>query len=214
MIRILILAVLIIPLIISLGYLLTHPMPSHNLAAFEAMFNGVRAAGGQDQTRPKQKVADPPKQAPHAGDPNIPEGNHIRIKTADGSFLIELFSADAPDTVANFKLLAAGGFYDGLAFHRVVSGFMAQGGNPESKGTGGLDYRIPAEFNDHRHITGTVGMMRATEAYSSGSQFYICYGAHPALDGKYTVFGQVIEGQDVVNRIKKGTIMSSVKVLP
>ncbi len=207
-----ILALLIVPLLISLAYLATHPMPSHDVVSLE------RAFGGQPE-----KSADTAKEdwrlhafekAPQAGDPGIPAGNHIRVETDLGTFAFELFPKEAPNTVANFKALAGRGFYDGLTFHRVIPGFVAQGGDPKGNGTGGPGYHIKAEFNSHKHVTGAVAMARGPDPDSAGSQFYICYGAHPHLDGHYTVFGQVIEGQDVVDRITKGTVMRKVSVLP
>lgn len=194
-----------------MGYLLTHSMPSQNMAAIKETLTGEKIVPGNSVQKAKIKL---PGKAPRAGDPGIPEGNHVRIETDNGTFLIELFQDEAPNTVANFKALAASGFYNALTFHRVVPGFMAQGGDPKGNGTGGPGYHIKAEFNDHRHITGAVGMMHSRDPDSAGSQFYICYGDHPNLDGKYTVFGQVIEGQETVNRIRKGTVMNKVTVLP
>jgi len=208
-----ILILLIVPLLISLGYLFTHPMPSHNPAALEAAFSGRPPAAENTQAKEGWRMH-VFRQAPQAGDPGIPEGNHIRVDTNLGSFTFELFSQDAPNTAANFKALAARGFYDGLTFHRVIPGFVAQGGDPKGNGTGGPGYHVRAEFNSRRHVTGAVAMARSSDPDSAGSQFYICYGAHPHLDGHYTVFGQVVEGQDVVDRITKGTVMNKVSVLP
>jgi len=206
-----ILTILIIPLLISVGYLLTHSMPSHNITAIKEVHTGERIVTGNSRRTAKIKL---PEKAPRAGDPGIPEGNHVRIETDNGTFLIELFQDEAPNTVANFKVLAAREFYNGLTFHRVVPGFMAQGGDPKGNGTGGPGYHIKAEINSHKHVTGAVGMIHSSDPDSAGSQFYICYGDHPNLDGKYTVFGQVIEGQEAVNRIRKGTVMNKVTVLP
>ena len=152
--------------------------------------------------------------APQAGDKDIPEGGHISIETDHGSILIELYPDTAPNTVANFKALAAKGFYDGLKFHRVIAGFMAQGGDPEGSGMGGPGYKIKAEFNERKHLRGTVAMARSAHPDSAGSQFYICFDAHPHLDRQYTVFGQVIEGMDVVDQIRQGDTMSRVTVQP
>ncbi len=152
--------------------------------------------------------------APTAEDADIPAGNHVRIRTDKGEILIELYPDDAPDTVANFKKLAASGFYDGLVFHRVIPGFVAQGGDPKGDGTGGPGYRIRAEFNARRHERGTVAMARAADPDSAGSQFYICYDDLPHLDGQYTVFGRVVEGMDVVDRIRVGDVMREVRVEP
>jgi len=152
--------------------------------------------------------------APQAGDEGIPEGNHIKIETEHGDILIELYADSAPNTVANFKALAGKGYYDGLIFHRVIPGFMAQGGDPDGRGTGGPGYKVKAEFNERKHVRGTVAMARSSDPDSAGSQFYICYGDTPHLDGQYTIFGQVVEGMDAVDAIKQGDAMSKVSVLP
>lgn len=152
--------------------------------------------------------------APQAGDKDIPAGNHIKIETAHGEVLIELYPDSAPNTVANFKALAGKGFYDGLKFHRVIAGFMAQGGDPEGTGRGGPGYKVKAEFNARKHVRGTVAMARSASPDSAGSQFYICFGPQSHLDGQYTIFGQVVEGMDVVDQIKQGDVMNKVTVLP
>jgi len=154
------------------------------------------------------------KTAPQAGDTDIPAGNHIKIETEYGDILIELYPDSAPNTVANFKALAGKGFYDGLTFHRVIAGFMAQGGDPDGTGTGGPGYKVKAEFNDRKHVRGTVAMARSASPDSAGSQFYICFAPQPHLDGQYTIFGQVVEGMDVVDQIKQGDVMTQVSVLP
>jgi peptidylprolyl isomerase/peptidyl-prolyl cis-trans isomerase B (cyclophilin B) len=156
---------------------------------------------------------DYPTHAPKAGDANVPKGNHVTITTKYGDIVMELYPDSAPDTVANFKVLAASGFYDGLTFHRVVPGFVVQGGDPEGTGRGGPGYTIHSEFNIHKHITGSLAMARKPDPDSAGSQFYIALAPQPSLDGKYTVFGQVIKGMDVVNKIKKGDVMIHVSVV-
>ncbi len=142
--------------------------------------------------------------APKAGDEGIPEEDRVVLVTEHGEITIELYADSAPDTVANFKALVGRGFYDGLSFHRVIPGFMAQGGCPEGTGTGGPGYKIKAEFNDRPHQRGTVAMARAAHPDSAGSQFYICFEPQPHLDGDYTVFGQVISGMEVVDAIRQG----------
>jgi peptidyl-prolyl cis-trans isomerase B (cyclophilin B) len=129
-----------------------------------------------------------------------------------GTIQIEFYPDSAPNTVANFEKLANGGFYNGLTFHRVEPGFVVQGGDPNGDGTGGPGYKIKAEFNERKHLTGTVAMARATNPDSAGSQFYICLAPAPFLDNQYTVFGQVTEGMDLVQRIRRGDKMTSVKV--
>jgi len=152
--------------------------------------------------------------APQAGDEGIPEGNHIKIETKNGDMMIELYPDSAPNTVANFKALAGKGYYDGLKFHRVIAGFMAQGGDPDGTGMGGPGYKVKAEFNDRTHVHGTLAMARSSDPDSAGSQFYICFAPAPHLDGQYTVFGQVTEGLDVLDQIKQGDLMIKVSVLP
>jgi len=150
--------------------------------------------------------------APQADDDDIPVGDDVTITTEYGDIVIKLFSDSAPNTVANFKSLVGKGFYDGLQFHRVIDGFMAQGGCPDGTGRGGPGYKIKAEFNDRCHQRGTVAMARSANPDSAGSQFYICYGEQPHLDGEYTVFGQVEMGMDIVDKIEQGDAMGCVKV--
>ena len=209
-----IIVLLLIPFTVSVAYLLTHPMPSHDPAALEAAFSGKPPPREKEIKAKKVWRTGLFRKAPKAGDAGIPEGNHIRVETNLGSFTFELFPKEAPNTVANFKALAGKGFYDGLTFYRVISGFAAQGGDPEGNGAGGPGYHIKAETNRHRHVTGTVAMARSSGSDSAGSRFYICYGAHPHLDGHDTVFGRITGGQDVVDRITRGTVMEKVSVLP
>ena len=134
------------------------------------------------------------------------------IETTKGRIVFEFYPQDAPKTVENFVTLANKRFYDGLTFHRVVPGFVIQGGDPQGDGSGGPGYHIKAEFNGRKHLDGTVAMARAADPDSAGSQFYICLGPQPFLDGKYTVFGQVIEGLDVVHQIAVGDVMKTVRI--
>jgi len=129
-----------------------------------------------------------------------------------GSIVIEFYSDVAPNTVANFEKLANEGFYNGLNFHRIVPNFVVQGGDPKGDGTGGPGYKIKAEFSERKHLTGSVAMARSQDVDSAGSQFYICLEPQPSLDRKYTVFGQVTEGMELVKGIRKGDKMKSVKV--
>jgi len=130
-----------------------------------------------------------------------------------GEIRIEFFPEDAPKTVENFVTLARQGFYDGLTFHRVVPGFVVQGGDPRGNGTGGPGYTIAAEFNRRPHVRGTVAMARSQHPDSAGSQFYITYGPTPHLDGNYTVFGQVVAGMEHVDRIRQGDRMRAVTIV-
>jgi cyclophilin family peptidyl-prolyl cis-trans isomerase len=124
------------------------------------------------------------------------------IHTNAGPVTLELFDEDAPKTVANFRKLAADGFYDGLIFHRVIRDFMVQGGCPEGTGTGGPGYTFEDEINEHKVVRGAFAMANAGPN-TNGSQFFIVTtDAAPWLDGKHTVFGQVVEGMDAVDAIE------------
>ena len=139
--------------------------------------------------------------------PYLPEGRKVAtMKTSKGVVKIELWEDKAPNTVVNFVTLANGGRYDGVEFHRVIEGFMAQTGDVEhKKGTGGPGYTIPAEFHaDLKHVRGVVSMARAGDPDSGGSQFFIMFASSAGLDGKYAAFGKVIEGMDVIDSIQKG----------
>ncbi len=129
-----------------------------------------------------------------------------------GEIRLEFYPEDAPKTVENFVTLAKKGFYNGLNFHRVVPDFVVQGGCPKGNGTGGPGYQIKAEFNKQKHVRGTLAMARSQDPDSAGSQFYICYGNTPHLDGQYTVFGKVVSGMEHVDRIKQGDKMTSVTI--
>jgi len=136
----------------------------------------------------------------------------VIVMEKGGEIRIELFPEDAPKTVESFVALSKKGFYNGLTFHRVIQGFMAQGGDPKGDGTGGPGYSLKAEFNKRKHVRGTVAMARAAPRDSAGSQFYICFAPAPHLDGQYTVFGQVAKGLEVVDRIQVGDKMKTVSV--
>jgi peptidyl-prolyl cis-trans isomerase B (cyclophilin B) len=131
------------------------------------------------------------------------------METSKGTMVIEFWSDVAPNTVENFKKLAKEGFYNGTAFHRIMKGFMIQGGDPNTKdpakessyGTGGPGYTIKAEFNDRKHVRGVLSMARSAAPDSAGSQFFICHGNASFLDNKYTAFGQVLRGDDVLEKI-------------
>jgi len=125
------------------------------------------------------------------------------LDTSEGRIELELFEKDAPKTVANFERLAGDGFYDGLTFHRVIPDFMIQGGCPRGDGTGGPGYQFEDEPNDRRVVRGAVAMANAGPD-TNGSQFFIVTAdAAPWLDGKHTVFGQVVDGMDVVDAISQ-----------
>jgi peptidyl-prolyl cis-trans isomerase B (cyclophilin B) len=156
-------------------------------------------------------LAVPPATAPadlshlHTTDTNVV----AIIKTTEGDMVIAFWPNEAPKTVANFEKLASSGFYDGTAFHRVIKGFMIQGGDPNTKdasaentwGQGGPGYNIDDEFNDHSHVRGVISMANTGAPNSSGSQFFICSGSPTFLDHHYTAFGHLIKGDDVLEKI-------------
>jgi len=123
------------------------------------------------------------------------------ITTRLGTMVVEFYPDKAPLHVKNFITLAESGFYNGTSFHRVIPGFMIQGGDPEGNGTGGPGYTIPAEFNDLKHVPGILSMARSRNPDSAGSQFFIMVGTSTSLDNQYTVFGKVIEGQETADKI-------------
>lgn len=135
------------------------------------------------------------------------------IDTDRGAIRLELFDDKAPKTVANFAKLAGDGFYDGLSFHRVIDNFMIQGGCPEGTGTGGPGYTFEDEFHaDLRHESPGVLSMANAGPNTNGSQFFITHVATPWLDGKHSIFGRVIEGQEVVDAIRQGDKMNRVTI--
>jgi peptidyl-prolyl cis-trans isomerase B (cyclophilin B) len=155
------------------------------------------------------------------------------IKTSEGEMVAEFWPDVAPKTVENFKKLAKSGFYDGTAFHRVIKGFMIQGGDPLTKdekqqarwGTGDPGYKLAAEFNKKSHERGVLSMARSQDPNSAGSQFFICHGAPKFLDGQYTAFGKLIKGDDVLEKIattktlpgdrpEKRMNVESIKIVP
>jgi peptidyl-prolyl cis-trans isomerase B (cyclophilin B) len=135
------------------------------------------------------------------------------IETPRGTIEIKLFAAEAPNTVNNFVFLAREGYYDGVTFHRVIDNFMIQGGDPTGSGMGGPGYRFADEFagNPHKHEAGSLSMANAGPG-TNGSQFFICHGPQPHLNGRHTVFGKVTSGQSVVDSIKQGDAMVKVSI--
>src|ERR1700719_2177913 len=131
------------------------------------------------------------------------------IKTSEGDMVVQFWTDAAPKTIENFKKLARQGFYNGTIFHRIVKGFMVQGGDPNSKdptkenryGEGGPGYKIKAEFNDHSHERGVISMAREPDPDSAGSQFFICLAPVTRLDHQYNTFGKLIKGDDVLEKI-------------
>jgi peptidyl-prolyl cis-trans isomerase B (cyclophilin B) len=160
----------------------------------------VSPAGAQQPTQPSRGA----KQVKQTAVITMDKGGEVRI---------DFFPDDAPRTVENFVTLAKKGFYDGLIFHRVEPRFVVQGGDPRGDGTGGPGYKVKAEFNKQPHVRGAVAMARSNDPDSAGSQFYITLAPAHFLDGKYTVFGIVTSGMDVVDKIRVGDKMRSVKIV-
>jgi len=124
------------------------------------------------------------------------------METAHGKMVLELFAGDVPNTVNNFVFLATQGYYDNTTFHRVLADFMVQGGDPTGTGSGGPGYTFANEITSHKHVAGTLSMARTMLPDTNGSQFFICFKAQPTLDGQYSVFGQLVEGMDVLTKIR------------
>ncbi len=169
----------------------------------------IERAGAQPPASPAAKGA-PTKEAPKGGK-KVKQTAVITMEKG-GVIAIEFFSDDAPKTVENFVTLAKKGYYDGVTFHRVEPNFVVQGGDPKGDGTGGPGYTIKDEFNKQKHVRGVVAMARTQAPNSAGSQFYFTLAPAHFLDGQYTVFGRVTSGMEVVDKIKVGDKMKSVKI--
>lgn len=137
------------------------------------------------------------------------ENPAVKIKTNAGDMIIELYPDLAPKHVESFLTLIKKGYYNGLSFHRVVPGFVIQGGCPVGDGTGGPGYTLPAEFSDRPHDLGVLSMARTSDPNSAGSQFFICLGRESCkdLDKQYTIFGKVVQGLEIPPKVKKGDKM-------
>ena len=144
---------------------------------------------------PKQYSAPPPMKI----DPN--KTYIATIDTTAGTMVAELWPKIAPQTVNSFVFLAKEGFYEGVIFHRVIPGFMIQGGDPTGTGMGGPGYQVKAEFNETKHERGILSMARSSNPDSAGSQFFVMHAKYPSLDGQYTVFGKLTQGVEVVDKI-------------
>ncbi|MDW8309004.1 MAG: peptidylprolyl isomerase [Verrucomicrobiales bacterium] len=172
---------------------------------------GTTAALAQESKDAAKTESNPrdAKTEPSSKDKSVNTNEVAVIKTSEGVMVLEFWPDVAPGHVENFKKLARQGFYDGTCFHRVIKGFMIQGGDPLTKdeankarwGTGGPGYTIKAEFNNRPHVRGVLSMARASDPNSAGSQFFICHGDPRFLDGKYTAFGKLIKGDDVLEKI-------------
>ena len=131
--------------------------------------------------------------------------NTLLMDLKDGQVVIEMLPAFAPNHVERIKELVRQKFYDGVVFHRVIEGFMAQGGDPTGTGTGGSGQNLDAEFSDAQHVRGTLSMARSQNPNSADSQFFICFSEAPHLNGQYTVWGRVVDGMEFVDQIKRGS---------
>lgn len=212
-----------IALVLFAGLLLVSVFALQGCSAYES---AAESESAQDSAEPAApEPTDQEQDATMTGGEALytaqysPNGKEIAvIETDKGTIKFEFYAEDAPNHVAAFIELAQKGFYDETKFHRVEPGFVIQGGDPLSKtddprvGSGGPGYRLAQEFNARQHLDGTVAMARAQDPDSAGSQFYICLGPQPFLDGQYTVFGQVTEGLDVVKSIERGDVMKSVTI--
>ena len=191
---------------------------------------GLHLARAEDTNKEQPKAENP---ASKQENKTVNANEVAVIKTTEGEMVVEFWSDVAPKTVENFKTLAKKGFYDGTCFHRVIKGFMIQGGDPLTKdaskegswGTGGPGYQIKAEFNDRHHDRGVLSMARSQCPDSAGSQFFICHGAPRFLDKQYTAFGKLIKGDDVLDKIwttpthpqdrpDKRLAIESIKIVP
>jgi cyclophilin family peptidyl-prolyl cis-trans isomerase len=179
----------------------------------------VSAAPPAEKPSPEKLTPIPSPKAERSGSPSPTQAEKVRhpqvvIETDRGKITLELFPDVAPKTVVRFTELVKKGFYNGLAFHRVLAKFLVQGGDPAGDGSGGSGVTIPAEFNERKHVAGTVGMSRLRDPDSADSQFYICLEPQPFLDGQYTVFGQVMDGLEVMATIRENDIMRKVFLKP
>lgn len=168
-------------------------------------------AGGSSEQKPPSTSKPKTYSAPPPMTIDPSKKYTATIETAKGKLVLELFAKDVPKTVNNFVFLAREGFYDGSSFHRVIPGFMAQGGDPTGTGTGTPGYAFADEFTSHKHVTGALSMANSG-ANTNGCQFFITYTPQPSLDGKHTVFGQLTEGMDVLKSLKNGDAIKTITI--
>jgi len=190
-------------------------MTKRSLLTYSAwlLLGGFVTAHAQNAPAPAEAPAPAAAPAPAP----VPVKEQAVIKTSKGEMTIEFWDDVAPKTVANFKKLAKEGFYNGTAFHRIIKGFMIQGGDPNTKdpskegvyGMGDPGYKIKAEFNEKKHERGVLSMARSMDPDSAGSQFFICLDPAPFLDRQYTGFGRVVKGEDVLLKIGDTPVASN-----
>ncbi len=173
----------------------------------------LAALGLNALQQPTTAAAFQDKQHTQNKEQKMSDSNIVTMELENGTVTMELYPDVAPNTVEAFKKLIKKGFYDGLTFHRVIPGFMAQGGDPDGTGMGGPGYSLRAEFNDKKHVRGTLAMARSSDPDSAGSQFYICYAPQPHLDGQYTIFGQVTDGMELVDDLHNGSIIKKMTLV-
>ena len=199
--------VVIALLVVAAAYIVIAANPPADKSAEAQAQPAAAPAPGAEAANPQAAdsgdVSKDKKQYPKPGDMKIDKENtySATIETEAGTMVAELYPKIAPQTVNSFVFLAKEGFYEGVIFHRVIPGFMIQGGDPTGTGTGGPGYSVPAEFNDTKHERGILSMARSQDPNSAGSQFFVMHAAYPSLDGKYTVFGKVTKGIETVDKI-------------
>lgn len=174
------------------------------LALFALAVLVAPLAGRAQGTHPEQTARSAQNNV-QAAQSTLDPDNTLIMTLKDGDVVIAMRPDLAPRHVARIKELTRKGFYDGTPFHRVIEGFMAQGGDPTGTGTGGSGQKLAAEFSSVHHLRGTVSMARASDPDSADSQFFICFAPAPSLDGSYTIWGQVVKGMEFVDAIKKGS---------
>ena len=183
-------------------------------STFVLLFGLASACAAETNSAPAAKLEPKKEVAKPDAKPASTNANEVAVlKTSEGEMVLEFWSDVAPNHVENFKKLAKEGFYDGTAFHRVIKGFMIQGGDPNSKdeskksswGMGGPGHTVKAEFNSKAHVRGVLSMARSQDPNSAGSQFFICHGDPRFLDNQYTAFGKLIKGDDVLEKIATTT---------
>lgn len=200
-------------LLCVLSLAIAHGQETEKIAGQVSPSTGTRGlATPSRQTMPAASPATKVEESAKSGEAKHMDKDQKEVavlKTSAGEMVVEFWPDVAPKTVENFKKLAKEGFYDGTAFHRIIKGFMIQGGDPNTKdlandamyGTGGPGYKIPAEFNERPHVRGVLSMARSADPNSGGSQFFICLGVAKSLDRQYTAFGHLIKGLDVLDKI-------------